>query len=143
MKETKETGIVRPGASALDAKKISSMSPEMMRLDAIKYLMGPPDSATLTRISKEQIILESVLEGAATLGYQIPATRYMIRQARGLSPGLDGLGRGEAVKCLVAHSQAGSMWPASAFPTDDRPGIISRLINFVRGGSPPGGNAHG
>jgi hypothetical protein len=128
-----ENGIIRPGSKEVSDKKLSAMSPEIQRLDAIKYLMGPPDSATLSRISKEQIILEAVLTGAAELGYKIPATLYMINQARGLSPGLDGLGRGEAVKCLVAHAQSGSMFPASAFAQEEKPGLIARLVAFMSG----------
>lgn len=131
--ERRETAIIRPGQNGPDQKKLSALSPEIQRLDAIKYLMGPPDSATLARISKEQIILEALLESAADLGYEIKATRLLMREARGLSPGLDGLGRGEAVKCLVAHAQSGQMFPASAFAQEEKPGLFARIAAFISG----------
>jgi hypothetical protein len=130
----------QPGSASQDNRRLSSLSPEIQRLDAIKYLMEGP--ATLSRISREQIILEAVLEGAARLGYDIPATRHLIQQSRTLSPGLDGLGRGEAVKCLVAHAQNGSMFPASAFAQEEKPGIFQRFIAFMSG-KKSGGESNG
>lgn len=129
--EVKGLAVVRPG-EAEGGNKPSSLNPDLVRYDAIKVLMG--GRATLARISKEQIILESVLSGCIQLGYELPCTMLMVQSARELSPGLDGLGRGEAVKCLVAHAQqAGSFYPASAFPADNSPGFFARLWAMVTG----------
>lgn len=131
-KDNGDGAIVRPGQTTQgERKSIGALSPDIQRMDGIKTLMK--GEGTLARISKEQIILEAALNGVEDLGYKIPATLRLIRSARDLSPGLDGLGRGEAVKCLVAHAQNGQMFPASAFAQDQKPGVIQRLLDFVRG----------
>lgn len=121
--------IIRPGGEDKSTKS-SSSSPDIIRLNAILKLME--GKATLSRISREQIILESLIDAAETLGYNLPATRVLVTSSRELSPGLDGLGRGEAVKCLVAHAQGG-FYPASAFEQDKKPGIFARLMDFMSG----------
>lgn len=121
--------IIRPSDDGRD-KRLSSASPDIMRINAILELMR--GKATLSRISREQIILESLIDAAEALGYNLPATRVLVTSSRELSPGLDGLGRGEAVKCLVAHAQ-GSFYPASAFEQDKKPGLVQRFISFISG----------
>lgn len=122
--------IVRPGEEKTSTK-IGQYSPEMVRLDSIKMLMA--GRATLARISREQIILESLVDAAERLGYKLTATRQLVTSSRELSPGVDGLGRGEAVKCLVPPQAAGVMYPTSAFSQDDKPGFWNRLIGFLKG----------
>jgi hypothetical protein len=131
---TQPVVIVRPGDEQRDRSKLSSASPDIMRINAILELMK--GKATLSRISREQIILESLIDAAEELGYNLPATRVLVTSSRELSPGLDGLGRGEAVKCLVAHAQ-GSFYPASAFEQDKKPGILQRLMAFMSGARKP------
>lgn len=129
-----DTEIIRPGQAKLtESNKLSAFSPEILRMQGINKLMGPPDNASLCRITREQIILEALILSAEALGMKLPATKRLIFTARELSPGLDGLGRGEAVKCLVAHAQAGSMHAAAPFMQDDRPGILARLVAFMKG----------
>jgi len=125
-----KTEVSRPAMDRAPAR-ISQYSPEMMRMNAIlEFMRG---KATLSRISREQIVLESIVDAAEELGYNLKATRAMITSARTLSPGIDGLGRGEAVKVLVAHAQTGGFYPASAFPDDKKPGVIARLVAFLTG----------
>jgi len=128
-----ETEIIRPERNKALDNRVSGYSPEILRMQGINKLMGPPDNASLCRITREQIILEALILAAEELGMKLPATKTLIFTARELSPGLDGLGRGEAVKCLVAHAQAGSMPAAAPFMQDDKPGIVSRLISFMKG----------
>lgn len=127
--------IVRPGEEKTSTK-IGQYSPEMVRLDSIKMLMA--GRATLSRISREQIILESLVDAAEKLGYKLTATRTLVTSSRELSPGVDGLGRGEAVKCLVPPQASGVMYPTSAFSQEDRPGILQRLIAFLKGSKSEG-----
>lgn len=141
--DEKRSVIVRPsspadpqGTGEGGGKRLGSLNPDVMRNAAIQTLMGGP--ATLTRISKEQIICEAVLVAAQNLGYKLPSTLLMIQTARDLSPGLDGLGRGEAVKCLVAAGQQSHFFPASAFDTEQKEGLLSRFMNWIRGGKKGG-----
>jgi hypothetical protein len=126
---TASTEIVRP-SEIKKMERLSAYSPEILRMQGINKLMGPPDNASLCRITKEQIILEALINSCQTLNMNLTATKCLIDSSRELSPGLDGLGRGEAVKCLVAYAQAGQMYPASPFMQEEKPGILSRLASF-------------
>jgi len=110
--------------------RLSAYSPEILRMQGINKLMGPPDNASLCRITKEQIILESLINACETLNMNLTATKTLIDSSRELSPGLDGLGRGEAVKCLVAYAQAGQMVSASPFMQENKPGFWERITSF-------------
>ena len=122
--------VVRPGEDRA-LTRVAQFAPEVLRHNAILRLME--GRATLSRISKEQIILESLVDSAEELGYKLPATKVLIRSARELSPGLDGLGRGEAVKCLTPTPANVGMFPASAFAQEEKPGLWARFLAFVTG----------
>lgn len=115
------------------SEKVSRFNPELQRYGGIKDLMK--GEATLSRISQQQIVLEALVNGALELGYHLPASKELITTARNLSPGLDGLGRGEAVKCLVAYANSGSLYPAQPFP-EQQMGAIARFIAFLTGKKP-------
>lgn len=129
MTETPSTEIVRP-SEIKKQERLSAYSPEILRMQGINKLMGPPDNASLCRITKEQIILEGLINACETLNMNLTATKCLIGSSRELSPGLDGLGRGEAVKCLVAYAQAGQMYPASPFMQENKPGFWERITGF-------------
>ena len=101
-----------------------------MRQSGIVRMMD--GAGTLARISREEIILEGLVEASVTLGMKLPATLKLIATVRSLSPGLDGLGRGEGVKMLMV-SAGPTYYPGAPFSQDSSPGILARLMAFLTG----------
>lgn len=127
------SSIVRPTEKAPDRslEKAASFNPDIMRQSGIIRMMD--GTGTLARISREEIILEGLVEASVELGMKLPATIKLINTVRGLSPGLNGLGRGEGVKMLMV-SAGPTMYPGAPFNRDDSgPGILARLMAFFSG----------
>ena len=124
--------IVRPGEKAPDRslEKAASFNPDIMRQSGIVRMMD--GSGTLARISREEIILEGLVESSVALGMNLPATQKLITTVRSLSPGLDGLGRGEGVKMLMV-SAGPTYYPGAPFNQESSPGLLSRLLAFFAG----------
>jgi hypothetical protein len=123
---------VRPGEKLPERslEKAGSYNPDILRQTGIIKMMDGP--GTLCRTSREEMILEGLVEASISLGMKLPATLTLIQTVRGLSPGLDGLGRGEAVKCLMT-SAGPTYYPGAPFGQDESPGILSRLFAFFAG----------
>jgi len=124
--------IVRPGetAPARTIESAASFNPDILRQTGIIKMMDGP--GTLTRISREEIILEGLIDAAIELGMKLPATKKLITSTRTLSPGLDGLGRGEAVKCLMT-SAGPTYYPGAPFGQEQSPGLLNRFFAFFMG----------
>lgn len=124
--------IVRPGENKPDRslEKMASYSPDIMRQTGIMKMME--GCGTLCRVSRDEIILEGLVDASIALGMNLPATKTLITSTRTLSPGLDGLGRGEAVKCLMTAAGPTYM-PGMPFGEERGPGMLARLFAFVTG----------
>lgn len=105
-------------------------SPDLQRMDCVREMMKA--RGALSRISREQIVLEGLVDAAGKLGMELPGTHQLILSCRELSCGLDGLGRSELVNILTTPSSA-SYFPSTAFPQDQGPGFWSKLFSFVTG----------
>lgn len=105
-------------------------SPDLQKMDCVREMMKA--RGALSRISKEQIVLEGLVDAAGKLGMSLPGTNQLILTCRELSCGLDGLGRSEVVTVLTSPSHA-NYYPSSAFPQESGPGFWSRLLGMVTG----------
>lgn len=125
--------VVRP-PEVTGRDRLVLFSPDLQRMDCVREMMKT--RGALSRISKEQIVLEGLVEAAEELGMRLPATKRLILTCRELSCGLDGLGRSEIVTVLTTPTAA-SYYPSSAFPQDGGPGFWSKLLSMITGGGEP------
>lgn len=126
------------------AVEITGLSPEIAKQKSVDRLLEEAHSAALARLSSEMIIMEALTEALEHLSdteplpaegpipLKLPATKHFIRRVREMSPGLDGLGRGEAVRVLEASSkQLPTYYPAPGIPAPEQgPGLVERLTGF-------------
>lgn len=124
--------------------EITGLSPEIAKQKSVDRLLMEADSAALARLSSDMIIAEALVEATEHLSdtepipaegpipLKLPATRHFIKRVREMSPGLDGLGRGEAVRILEASSRpVPAYYPAAGIPAEEKgPGLVERITSF-------------
>ncbi len=124
--------------------EISGLAPEVAKQKSVDRLLEEAHSAALARLSSDMIIMEALVEATGHLSdvqpipptgpipLRLPATEHFIRRVREMSPGLNGLGRGEAVRILEAASRPVTpYYPAPGIPAAEKgPGFWDRISSF-------------
>lgn len=126
---------------------ITGLSPEIAKQKSVDRLLEDAHSAALARLSSDMIIMEALVGATGHLSdiepipetgpipLRLPATEHFVRRVREMSPGLNGLGRGEAVRILEAASRPlPAYYPAPGIPEAEKgPGFWDRVTSFFGG----------
>ena len=121
---------------------VSSNDPRLKRLESVQALIPNP-KVDLSELTKEQQYMISVYKTLDRSGIlPCPATLAMCETYQELSPCVDRKRVKEYLQALIGIERGGSsdLGPLGSAPSapmeDNRPGMISRVRSWWKGGSP-------